>query len=212
MNKLWLYNRNKSINYKSCRLITHLLWFPPAESSSAFASFHSFGVRPSYTWTPIFDLDDYIYLGTSLFTYTALSDEERKSIPPDTISDAARKMQRTQQKQYSSLKRLQYLVSDIFRPLNILGYEISFEAENTAAQQTNLNATEQDSERLNSIIPVIMRSNWGHSITIYTAILSADGINTMLELTHINSTTSGELRMSYNPIVTQTVVTGGTRV
>ncbi|KAI9485976.1 MAG: hypothetical protein EXX96DRAFT_547207, partial [Benjaminiella poitrasii] len=54
---------------------------------------------------------------------------------PDMIPDAARKMQCTQQKQDASLKRLQYLVSAIFRPLDILGHEISFEAENTAAQR-----------------------------------------------------------------------------
>ncbi|KAI9468500.1 MAG: hypothetical protein EXX96DRAFT_590849, partial [Benjaminiella poitrasii] len=55
--------------------------------------------------------------------------------PPDMIPDAARKIQRTQQKQDASLKRLQYLVSATFRPLDILGHEISLDAENTAAQR-----------------------------------------------------------------------------
>ncbi|KAI9469122.1 MAG: hypothetical protein EXX96DRAFT_590514 [Benjaminiella poitrasii] len=54
---------------------------------------------------------------------------------PDMIPVAAHNIQRTQQKQDASLKRLQYLVSGIFRPLDILGYEISLEAENAAAQR-----------------------------------------------------------------------------
>ncbi|KAI9470859.1 MAG: hypothetical protein EXX96DRAFT_585973 [Benjaminiella poitrasii] len=35
----------------------------------------------------------------------------------------------------ASLKRLQYLVYGIFRPLDILGHEIILDAENTAAQR-----------------------------------------------------------------------------
>ncbi|KAI9468992.1 MAG: hypothetical protein EXX96DRAFT_590030 [Benjaminiella poitrasii] len=44
--------------------------------------------------------------------------------PPDMIPVAVHNIQRTQQKQDASLKRLQYLVSGIFRPLDILGHEI----------------------------------------------------------------------------------------
>jgi hypothetical protein len=55
--------------------------------------------------------------------------------PPDTIPSAARKMNKYQAKQDMSLKRLQYLLSGVFRPLDVLGLEISQNINNENIQR-----------------------------------------------------------------------------
>ncbi|KAG2206637.1 hypothetical protein INT45_007412 [Circinella minor] len=73
-------------------------------------------------------------------------DERRKKInqypnidnlqyqPPDTIPTAAHKMNKYQVKQDMSLKCLQYLLSGVFRPLDVLGLEISQDTNNANIQ------------------------------------------------------------------------------
>ncbi|KAI8077627.1 hypothetical protein BDF21DRAFT_464080 [Thamnidium elegans] len=55
--------------------------------------------------------------------------------PPDTIPMASRKMNKYQTKQGMSLKRLQYMLSGVFRPLDVLGLEISQDATNDNVQR-----------------------------------------------------------------------------
>ncbi|CEI99238.1 hypothetical protein RMCBS344292_13330 [Rhizopus microsporus] len=55
--------------------------------------------------------------------------------PPNTIPDAAHCMKSPQTKQDMALKRLQYLIPGIFRPLDILGHEISLDNENANIQR-----------------------------------------------------------------------------
>ncbi|KAI9487494.1 MAG: hypothetical protein EXX96DRAFT_81736 [Benjaminiella poitrasii] len=51
------------------------------------------------------------------------------------IPNAARKMSKSQRKQDTSFKHLQYLVSGLFRPLNILGHKLSLNVNNTHLQR-----------------------------------------------------------------------------
>ncbi|KAI9271650.1 hypothetical protein BDA99DRAFT_545887 [Phascolomyces articulosus] len=89
-----------------------------------------------------------LQLDSSLFPTKMLTDEERKKLidqypnidnlhyqTPDTIPTAARKMNKYQTKQDMSFKRLQYLLSGIFRPLDVLGLEISQEVNNPNVQR-----------------------------------------------------------------------------
>ncbi|KAI9338901.1 hypothetical protein BD770DRAFT_400542 [Pilaira anomala] len=109
---------------------------------------HSLEVRPSYTWTPSEFLTGVLSLDEPIFTSPAITDEERKKTieryppienlhyqPPDTVPVAARKMNRFQAKQDMSLKKLQYLLSGIFRPLDVLGLEISKDSNHDNAQR-----------------------------------------------------------------------------
>ena len=50
--------------------------------------------------------------------------------PPDTIPNTTRKMNKYQTKQDMSLRRLQYLLSSVYRPLDVLGLEISQDRNN----------------------------------------------------------------------------------
>ncbi|KAI9262422.1 hypothetical protein BDA99DRAFT_438682 [Phascolomyces articulosus] len=112
------------------------------------SALHSLRVRPSYTWSPSPFLSEILQLDSSMFPTKMLTDEERKKIidqypnidnlhyqPPDTIPTAARKMNKYQTKQDMSFKRLLYLLSGIFRPLDVLGLEISREVNNPNVQR-----------------------------------------------------------------------------
>ncbi|CAO3642050.1 unnamed protein product [Cunninghamella echinulata] len=55
--------------------------------------------------------------------------------PPDTIPEAARKMNKSQSRQDMSLKRLQYLLSGVVRPLDVLSHEISEDIDNDKSQR-----------------------------------------------------------------------------
>jgi hypothetical protein len=83
-----------------------------------------------------------------MFPSTMLTDDKRRKTidrypnieslqyqPSDTISSAARKMNKYQTKQDMSLKRLQYLLSGVFRPLDVLGLEISQDVNNENFQR-----------------------------------------------------------------------------
>jgi hypothetical protein len=102
------------------------------DDSSGVTSLHSIGVRPSYNWTPSPILSEVLSLDKAIFTTPALSDDQQAKVverypamedvqyhPPDTIPDAAHRMKPPQTKQDMSLKRLQYLISGIFRPLHV---------------------------------------------------------------------------------------------
>lgn len=84
----------------------------------------------------------------AIFATPALSDDQRPKIieryptmgnvqyqPPNAIPDAAHRMKPPQTKQDMALKRLQYLISGIFCPLNIFGHEISLDNENVSIQR-----------------------------------------------------------------------------
>ncbi|KAI8053540.1 hypothetical protein BDF21DRAFT_403996 [Thamnidium elegans] len=105
-------------------------------------------VRLSYTWTPPEFLTELLSLDEPLFTSSILTDDERKKTieryppvenlhyqPSDTVPVAARKMNRYQTKQDISLKKLQYLVSGVFRPFDVLDLEISKDDNQDNAQR-----------------------------------------------------------------------------
>jgi hypothetical protein len=109
---------------------------------------HSLKIRPSYSWSPSTFLSEVLSLDSSLFPTTMLTDDERRKTidqypnienlhyqPPDTIPSAARRMNKYQSKQDMSLKRLQYLLSGVFRPSDVLGLEISQDVNNDNVQR-----------------------------------------------------------------------------
>jgi hypothetical protein len=98
---------------------------------------HSMGTRPHYDWSPSEALTELMQLDTPLHTTARLSDSERKSIiesyppmthldykAPATIPTAERLMNKGQRYEDNSLKQLQYQLSAVFRPLDILGHEL----------------------------------------------------------------------------------------
>ncbi|KAG2214768.1 hypothetical protein INT45_002195 [Circinella minor] len=118
------------------------------EEEENMSSLHSLPVRPSYSWSPSPFLTEVLSLDSSLFPTTMLTDDERRKTidqypnidnlqyqPPDTIPTAARKINKYQVKQDMSLKRLQYLLSGVFRPLDVLGLEISQDTNNANIQR-----------------------------------------------------------------------------
>ncbi|KAI8354687.1 hypothetical protein BD560DRAFT_336184, partial [Blakeslea trispora] len=109
---------------------------------------HSLEVRPSFNWTPSPFLSEALGLNSPLFTSTSLTDDEKSSIveryppidkvqyqPPSTLPIAAKNMSKYQSKQDMALKRLQYVVSGVSRPLNVLELEISKASDDTHVQQ-----------------------------------------------------------------------------
>ncbi|CEP07631.1 hypothetical protein, partial, partial [Parasitella parasitica] len=98
---------------------------------------HSFGTRPHYDWSPSATLTEFMELDVPLHTSKPLSDTDRKSIieayppmahvdykAPTTIPTAERAMNKGQKLEDNSLKHLQYLLSAVFRPLDILTHEM----------------------------------------------------------------------------------------
>ncbi|KAG0758604.1 hypothetical protein G6F25_006029 [Rhizopus arrhizus] len=108
------------------------------------APLHSVGTRPHYDWTPSEFLNQFLQLDTHLYTSPMLTDNDRKSIienypplasldyrPPSSVPTAERLMNKAQRMEDHSLKRLQYLTSAVFRPLDILAHELfSTETDN----------------------------------------------------------------------------------
>jgi hypothetical protein len=107
-----------------------------ADDEETISALHSLRIKPSYSSSTTPFLTEVFALDSSLFPTTMLPDDKRRKLidqypnieqlqyqPPDTIPSAARKMNKYQSKQDMSLKRLQYLLSGVFRPLNVLGYE-----------------------------------------------------------------------------------------
>lgn len=105
---------------------------------------HSMGTRPHYDWSPSEGLTELMNLDAPLHTSALLSDSERKTIiesyppmahldykAPATIPSAERMMNKGQRYEDNSLKQLQYLLSAVYRPLDILSHElVSSEAGN----------------------------------------------------------------------------------
>ncbi|EIE88314.1 hypothetical protein RO3G_13025 [Rhizopus delemar RA 99-880] len=105
---------------------------------------HSMGTRPHYDWSPSEGLTELMNLDAPLHTSALLSDLERKTIiesyppmahldykAPATIPSAERMMNKGQRYEDNSLKQLQYLLSAVYRPLDILSHElVSSEAGN----------------------------------------------------------------------------------
>lgn len=98
---------------------------------------HSMGTRPHYDWSPSTALTELMNLHTLLHTSPVLSDSERKAIiesyppiahldykAPATIPTSECLMNKGQRYEDNSLKQLQYLLSDVFRPLDILSHEL----------------------------------------------------------------------------------------
>ncbi|KAG2211367.1 hypothetical protein INT45_010580 [Circinella minor] len=117
------------------------------EEEENLLSLHSLPVQPSYSWSLSPFLTEVLSLDSSLFLTTMLTDDERhKTIdqypnmdnlqyqPPNTIPTATRKMNKYQVKQDMSLKHLQYLLSEVFRPFDVLGLEISQGTNNANIQ------------------------------------------------------------------------------
>ncbi|CEP13170.1 hypothetical protein [Parasitella parasitica] len=95
------------------------------------------GTRPHYDWSPSESLTELMNLDTPLHTTAPLSDSERKTIiescppiahldykAPVTIPSAEKMMNKGQRIEDSSLKQLQYSLSAVYRPLDILCLEI----------------------------------------------------------------------------------------
>ncbi|KAI8085715.1 hypothetical protein BDF21DRAFT_336707 [Thamnidium elegans] len=118
------------------------------DEGGTLSALHSLSIRPSYTWSTSEFLSEVLSLDSPLFPTTMLIDDERRKTidtypsidnlnyqPPDTIPVASRKMNKYQAKQDMSLKRLQYMLSGVFRPLDVLGLEISRDATNNNVQR-----------------------------------------------------------------------------
>ncbi|KAI8636525.1 hypothetical protein BD408DRAFT_460274 [Parasitella parasitica] len=102
------------------------------------------GTRPHYDWSPSDSLTELLHLDAPLHTSNLLADSERKAFiesyppiahldykAPATIPQAERLMNKGQRLEDSSLKHIQYLLSAIFRPLDILSHEmVSSESDN----------------------------------------------------------------------------------
>ncbi|RCH88068.1 hypothetical protein CU097_000681, partial [Rhizopus azygosporus] len=99
---------------------------------------HSLGIRPQFDWPPPEFLAQGLQLDRYLFsTEHIITDDERRELiksypalrnieykPPSTLPAAQRCMNKTQQLEDSSLRDLQYFLSGVFRPLDILGNEL----------------------------------------------------------------------------------------
>ncbi|GAN11891.1 hypothetical protein MAM1_1210d11514 [Mucor ambiguus] len=107
---------------------------------AAIPSLHSVETRPRYDWSPSDALMDLMELDTPIIHHAAkpMPDSERKAIiesypppmahlnyrAPVTIPSTERLMNRGQKYEDSALKQLQYLLSAVFRPLDILTKEV----------------------------------------------------------------------------------------
>lgn len=118
------------------------------EKDQLVTQLHSPEIRSDYTCQPSAFLSNCMQFNHSLFNNPPLTDDERKLLierypgmkdtdyqPPDTIPLAARSMKSNQTKQDRSLKRLQYLTSGTFRPLDVLALEISQDNSNPNVQR-----------------------------------------------------------------------------
>ncbi|KAI8969356.1 hypothetical protein BDB01DRAFT_856087 [Pilobolus umbonatus] len=113
------------------------------EEEQLVSQLHSLDIRPDYTWKPSPFLSEIMQFNQPLFTTNTLTDDKRKAIieqypgqkdmdyqPPDTVPLAARAI-----KPHRSLKRLQYLASATFRPLDVLALELSNDNTNPNVQR-----------------------------------------------------------------------------
>ncbi|CEP08765.1 hypothetical protein [Parasitella parasitica] len=97
---------------------------------------HSMGTRPHYDWYPSEGLTELMNLDAPMHTSEPLSDSERKTIiesypplahldykAPATIPTAERAMNKSQRYEDNCLKQLQYQLSAVYRPFDILSHE-----------------------------------------------------------------------------------------
>ncbi|ORE13550.1 hypothetical protein BCV71DRAFT_277925 [Rhizopus microsporus] len=99
---------------------------------------HSVGTRPHYDWTLSDLLLQFLQLYTHSYTAPLLKDNDRKTIienyphlamldyrpSSSAVTTAERLISSVQKMEDQSLKRLQYLTSAVFRPLDILAHEL----------------------------------------------------------------------------------------
>lgn len=104
--------------------------------------------RPKYEWTPSTELISLMGLDQDLFVGTPLTDKQRASIidlyppitnldyrPPDAVPIAYGRMNDAQRSHDASLKSIQYLLSAVFRPLDILAHQLIQAPETTDIEQ-----------------------------------------------------------------------------
>ena len=100
--------------------------------------------RAKYEWTPSNELVTLLDMDHDLFVGTPLTDKQRASFidlyppiaaldyrPPDAVPAAYGRMNESQRSHDASLKSIQYLLSAVFRPLDLLGHQL------LNAQETN---------------------------------------------------------------------------
>ncbi|KAG1540261.1 hypothetical protein G6F49_012172 [Rhizopus delemar] len=107
-------------------------------SHLAPSPWHSLGIRPQFDWPPPEVLAQGLQWDRDLFsTEYILPDDERRELieaypalrnveyrSPSSLPTAQRCMNKAQQLEDSSLRDLQYLLSGVFRPLDVLGNEM----------------------------------------------------------------------------------------
>ena len=93
--------------------------------------------RAKYEWTPSNELVTLLDMDQDLFVGTPLTDKQRASLidlyppiaaldyrPPDAVPAAYGHMNESQRSHDASLKSIQYLLSAVFRPLDLLGHQL----------------------------------------------------------------------------------------
>ncbi|KAI8047033.1 hypothetical protein BDF22DRAFT_601518, partial [Syncephalis plumigaleata] len=93
--------------------------------------------RPRYDWIP--DQELYAQVATpsnDIYAQTLTEDQKKAVIelyppiqglsykPPATLEEGVKKFNRGQQREDAQLKQLQYLMSAVLRPLDVLGHHI----------------------------------------------------------------------------------------
>lgn len=119
------------------------------QSAADTTQLHSIRTRPHYDWSPSPFLMELLNLDAPLHNSPVLSDSDRKTIiesypplshldyrAPATVPTAERVMNKGQKLEDQSLKSLQYLLSAVFRPLDILANElVSCETNNATLER-----------------------------------------------------------------------------
>lgn len=149
------------------------------------AAVHSLLTRPKYDWTPSPTHVELMRLNQDLFTSSPLLDGERKKLiesyppidgldyqPPDAVPQAYRLMNDQQRSQDGSLKSTQYLISAIFRPLDVLTHEL--------INNEGLEASEKYLKMINDIRSLLLHAN--STVTQYRTGLAYKTVNNEFKL------------------------------
>lgn len=149
------------------------------------AAVHSLLTRPKYDWTPSPTHVELMRLNQNLFTSSPLLDGERKKLiesyppidgldyqPPDAVPQAYRLMNGQQRSQDGSLKSTQYLISAIFRPLDVLTHEL--------INNEGLEASEKYLKMINDIRSLLLHAN--STVTQYRTGLAYKTVNNEFKL------------------------------
>lgn len=107
--------------------------------------------RAKYEWTPSPALVTLMDMDHDLFVGTPLTDKQRASLidlyppiagldyrPPDAVPEAHVRMNDHQRSHDASLKSIQYLLSAVFRPLDLLAYQLLNQANDSPEIQQSL--------------------------------------------------------------------------